>query len=83
MMRGWAESPSSPSAIRRRRARGVQVAARVAAERRRNIESQYAYWLTQKHEDWKVLNRGVNGERSDQIRARFDRDVSARNRQPS
>jgi acyl-CoA thioesterase-1 len=40
-----------------------------------NIESQYAYWLTQTHGDWQVLNRGVNGERSDQIRARFDRDV--------
>jgi acyl-CoA thioesterase I len=25
--------------------------------------------------DWRVLNRGVNGERADQIRARFDRDV--------
>ena len=42
-----------------------------------NIESQYAYWLMQTHPDWQVLNRGVNGERSDQIRARFDRDVSA------
>ena len=40
-----------------------------------NIESQYAHWLTQTHGDWQVLNRGVNGERSDQIRARFDRDV--------
>jgi acyl-CoA thioesterase I len=40
-----------------------------------NIESQYAYWLTQTHGDWQVLNRGVNGERSDQIRARFARDV--------
>lgn len=37
--------------------------------------SQYAYWLMQAHPDWEVLNRGVNGERSDQIRARFDRDV--------
>lgn len=37
--------------------------------------SQYAYWLMKTHEDWDVLNRGVNGERSDQIRARFDRDV--------
>ena len=27
------------------------------------------------HPEWEVLNRGVNGERSDQIRARFDRDV--------
>ena len=37
--------------------------------------SQYAHWLVQSHPDWEVLNRGVNGERSDQIRARFDRDV--------
>ena len=27
------------------------------------------------HPDWRVLNRGINGERSDQIRARFSRDV--------
>ena len=40
-----------------------------------NVESQYAYWLMQAHADWRVLNRGVNGERSDQIRARFRRDV--------
>lgn len=39
--------------------------------------SQYAHWLAQKHPDWRVLNRGVNGERSDQIAARFDRDVIA------
>lgn len=37
--------------------------------------SQYAYWLHSRHPDWQVLNRGVNGERSDQIAARFDRDV--------
>jgi lysophospholipase L1-like esterase len=37
--------------------------------------SQYAYWLMKAHPEWTVLNRGVNGERSDQIRARFDRDV--------
>ena len=37
--------------------------------------SQYAYWLMARHSDWRVLNRGVNGERSDQIAARFDRDV--------
>jgi lysophospholipase L1-like esterase len=37
--------------------------------------SQFAYWLTQQHPDWQVLNRGVNGERSDQIAARFARDV--------
>jgi acyl-CoA thioesterase-1 len=40
-----------------------------------NIESQYAYWLVQAHPDWRVLNRGVNGERTDQIGARFARDV--------
>jgi acyl-CoA thioesterase-1 len=40
-----------------------------------NIESQYAHWLMHVHADWEVLNRGINGERSDQIRARFDRDV--------
>src|SRR3954469_10106592 len=42
-----------------------------------NVESQYAYWLMQTHPDWQVLNRGVNGERSDQIRTRFARDVAA------
>lgn len=40
-----------------------------------DVESQYSYWLAQAHHDWRVLNRGVNGERSDQIRARFTRDV--------
>ena len=39
--------------------------------------SQYAHWLMQSHDDWEVLNHGVNGERSDQIRARFDHDVIA------
>jgi len=37
--------------------------------------SQYSYWLMKIRPNWTVLNRGVNGERSDQIRARFDRDV--------
>jgi lysophospholipase L1-like esterase len=40
-------------------------------------ESQYAYWLTKARPAWDVHNRGVNGERSDQIRARFERDVVA------
>jgi len=40
-----------------------------------DVESQYAHWLMRAHPDWNVLNRGVNGERSDQIRARFERDV--------
>jgi lysophospholipase L1-like esterase len=38
--------------------------------------SQYAYWLMKTHPEWTVLNRGVNGERSDQIRGRFERDVT-------
>ena len=37
--------------------------------------SQYAYWLMQVHPEWDVRNRGVNGERSDEIRRRFERDV--------
>ena len=37
--------------------------------------SQYAWWLMQAHPGWDVVNQGVNGERSDQILARFDRDV--------
>ena len=41
-----------------------------------NVESQYAYWLMQAHPDWQVLNRGVNGERTDQIHARFARDAA-------
>lgn len=39
-------------------------------------ESQYSYWITRLHPGWRVLNRGVNGQRSDQILARFERDVS-------
>ena len=38
--------------------------------------SQYAYWLMQAHPEWEVVNQGVNGERSDQIRGRFERDVA-------
>ena len=37
--------------------------------------SQYAYWLMQWNDRWNVLNHGVNGERSDQIRGRFEKDV--------
>jgi lysophospholipase L1-like esterase len=39
--------------------------------------SQFAYWLMRAQPAWSVLNRGVNGERSDQIAARFERDVLA------
>lgn len=42
-----------------------------------NPESQYEYWMMKARPGWTVLNRGVNGERSDQIRARFAREVEA------
>ena len=37
--------------------------------------SQYPYWLMRAHPEWDVLNHGVNGERSDQIRGRFEQAV--------
>lgn len=40
-----------------------------------NPESQYAHWMRRAHPEWTVLNRGVNGETSTEIRSRFDRDV--------
>ena len=40
-----------------------------------NEQSQYAYWLMQSHPGWRVLNRGVDGERTNQIQRRFARDV--------
>ena len=40
-----------------------------------NETSQYAYWLMQAHPAWEVINQGVNGERSDQIRGRFETSV--------
>jgi lysophospholipase L1-like esterase len=40
-------------------------------------KSQYAYWLMRARPEWRVLNRGVNGERADEIRERFSRDVEA------
>ena len=40
-----------------------------------NSESQYAYWMMKKHPDWTVLNRGIDGQRSDEILSRFDRDT--------
>ena len=42
---------------------------------RGNPESQYAYWIMKAHPDWMVLNRGINGQRSDEILARFELDV--------
>lgn len=43
-------------------------------EGRGDERASYPYWLAKKS-GRKVLNRGVNGERADEIRARFERDV--------
>jgi lysophospholipase L1-like esterase len=40
--------------------------------------SQYAYWLMKAHPGWDVVNQGINGQRSDEIRARFEEDVVAK-----
>ncbi|HEX4567146.1 MAG TPA: GDSL-type esterase/lipase family protein, partial [Vicinamibacterales bacterium] len=40
--------------------------------------SQYAYWLMKAHPGWDVINQGINGQRSDEIRARFEEDVVAK-----
>ncbi|AMY07536.1 GDSL-like Lipase/Acylhydrolase [Luteitalea pratensis] len=37
--------------------------------------SQFTWWLMQAEPAWRVLNRGVNGERTDEIATRFERDV--------
>ncbi|MCI4351119.1 MAG: GDSL-type esterase/lipase family protein [Thermoplasmata archaeon] len=42
---------------------------------RGDSESQYGYWVNRAHPTWVVLNRGVNGERTDQILGRVPRDV--------
>ena len=40
-----------------------------------NPESQYAFWMMRSHPEWTVLNRGINGETAEEIRARLTRDV--------
>ena len=42
---------------------------------RGDLQSQYGYWITRARPGWSVSNRGINGQRSDQILARFGRDV--------
>ena len=42
---------------------------------RGNPESQYSYWMKRAHPRWTILNRGVKGQRSDEILSRFERDV--------
>src|SRR5207249_10586915 len=40
-----------------------------------NPESQYAHWMMRSHPEWRVLNRGINGETAEEIRNRLPRDV--------
>ena len=54
---------------------GFQSPIEAPPDGRGDVTSQYAYWLMKTHPEWRVLNRGVNGQRTDQIHARFDRDV--------
>ena len=54
---------------------GFQSPIEAPPDGRGNVESQYAYWLMQRRPEWRVLNRGVNAQRTDQIHARFERDV--------
>jgi Raf kinase inhibitor-like YbhB/YbcL family protein len=48
-------------------------------EGRGDPEGQYGYWMMKQHPTWEVLNRGVNGQRTDEIKARFDRDALKEN----
>jgi len=38
-------------------------------------KSQYIYWITQRHPQWTLLNRGIAGQRSDQILERFKKEL--------
>jgi lysophospholipase L1-like esterase len=40
-----------------------------------DVTSQYAWWLKQAEPSWRVLNRGINRERTEAIAARMERDV--------
>lgn len=40
-----------------------------------NPESQYTHWIMKIEPEWQILNRGVRGERTDQILKRLDRDA--------
>ncbi|MDQ3170081.1 MAG: GDSL-type esterase/lipase family protein [Acidobacteriota bacterium] len=41
-----------------------------------DASAPFPYWLMQSEPSWDVRNLGVNGERTDQIRARWERDVA-------
>ena len=56
---------------------GFQSPVEAPPDGRGNPQSQYAYWMMRRHPEWCVLNRGVAGERADEILRRFARDVTA------
>lgn len=42
---------------------------------RGNPQSQYSYWIEQKHPEWRFINRGVSGERTSHILNRLEREL--------
>ena len=56
---------------------GFQSPVEAPPDGRGDPQSQYAYWMMQRHPEWRVVNRGVHGERTDDILRRFARDVTA------
>lgn len=35
-------------------------------------EGQYGYWMMRSHPEWRVINLGIRGQRTDEVRVRFD-----------
>lgn len=60
---------------------GFQSPVEAPPDGRGDPQSQYAYWMMQRHPEWRVVNRGVNGERTDDMLRRFARDVAAQHPQ--
>jgi lysophospholipase L1-like esterase len=42
-----------------------------------NPRSQYGWWIAERHPEWRVVNQGIRGQRSDEILARFEADAAA------
>ncbi len=41
-----------------------------------NPESQYAYWIRQKHPQWRILNRGISGQTTADILVRLEAELN-------
>ncbi len=46
---------------------------------RGNPQSQYEYWIQQKHPDWKIVNRGIAGQTTANILSRVESELDAVN----